>query len=287
MSTEKSPQGAVKADAVMKADLNDIIFAGRNQSYGAYVLRKKYNDRMTQGTLAALGLIALLIGGQLLAKVIRENQANQETLSVEVNLAEPPPIDPKAVPPPPPPPVEPPPPKATIAFVAPVVKKDEEVVEEVPPPTQEEMKDIEVSTKTQEGSNDGVPDGLGDEPIDEPAPEVVQAEEKKVETQEVFRVVEQMPSFPDGTAALLKFLAQNIEYPTIAKENGVEGMVVVQFVVERDGSIAGAQVVKGIGAGCDEEALRVVRAMPKWQPGKQRGQPVRVQFNLPIRFKLE
>ena len=83
-------------------------------------------------------------------------------------------------------------------------------MEEVPPPTQEEMKDIEVSTKTQEGSNDGVPDGLGDEPIDEPAPEVVVHEEKKVETQEVFRVVEQMPSFPDGTAALLKFLAQNI-----------------------------------------------------------------------------
>jgi protein TonB len=171
--------------------------------------------------------------------------------------------------------------------VAPVVKKDEEVVEEVPPPTQEEMKDIEVSTKTQEGKEDGVPDGLGDAPIDEPAPEVVQEEEKPKVTQEVFKVVEQMPSFPDGQAALLRYLAQNIEYPTIAKENGVEGMVVVQFVVERDGSIAGATVVKGIGAGCDEEALRVVRGMPKWQPGKQRGQPVRVQFNLPIRFKLE
>lgn len=285
MSTEKVPVGGNAA--VMTADLNDIIFAGRNKAYGAYVLRKKYNDHMTWGTLAAIGLIVLLIGGQMLAKVIRENTLKDDTLSVEVTLAEPPPLDPKQPPPPPPPPVEPPPPKATIAFVAPVVKKDEEVVEEVPPPTQEEMKDIEVSTKTQEGSNDGVPEGLGDEPIDEPAPEVVVVEEKPKETQEVFKVVEQMPSFPDGQAALLRYLAQNIEYPTIAKENGVEGMVVVQFVVERDGSIAGANVVKGIGAGCDEEALRVVRGMPKWQPGKQRGQPVRVQFNLPIRFKLE
>jgi TonB family protein len=111
--------------------------------------------------------------------------------------------------------------------------------------------------------------------------------EKKEASKEVFKVVEQMPSYPGGPADLLKFLATNINYPKVAKDNGVEGMVVVQYVIEKDGSISNAKVVKGIGAGCDEEALRVVNAMPKWAPGKQRGQVVPVQFNLPIRFKLD
>ena len=112
--------------------------------------------------------------------------------------------------------------------------------------------------------------------------------EKKAEApNEVFRVVEQMPSYPGGPADLLKFLATNINYPKVAKDNGVEGMVVVQYVIEKDGSISNAKVVRGIGAGCDEEALRVVNAMPNWIAGKQRGQAVAVQFNLPIRFKLD
>jgi TonB family protein len=104
---------------------------------------------------------------------------------------------------------------------------------------------------------------------------------------EVLKVVEQMPSFAEGQAALLKFLEQNIMYPQIAKENGVEGMVVVQMIVEIDGTLSNLQVVKGIGAGCDEEALRLMKLMPKWIPGMQRDKAVRVQFNLPIRFKLD
>ena len=112
--------------------------------------------------------------------------------------------------------------------------------------------------------------------------------EKKAEaSKEVFKVVEQMPAYPEGQGALLKYLAANINYPTVAKENGIEGMVVIQYIIEKDGSISNAKVVKGIGSGCDEEALRVVNAMPNWVAGKQRGQAVAVQFNLPIRFKLE
>ncbi len=284
MNTNES-QGGFVGD-IMKADVNDLIFQYRNKEYGAYVLRKTYANRMTKGGLLTIALVLAAIFLPMLVKAIRNALPEEETLNVEVTLSEPPPLDPKTPPPPPPPPVEPPPPKATIAFVAPVVKKDEEVVEEVPPPTQEEMKEVEVSTKTQEGSNEGVPDGLENSVIEE-APEEVKAVEAAPVKEEVFKVVEQMPSFPDGQAALMRFLGQNIEYPTIAKENGVEGMVVVTFVVDKDGTINNAQVVKGIGAGCDEEALRVVRLMPKWQPGKQRGQPVKVQFNLPIRFKLE
>lgn len=112
--------------------------------------------------------------------------------------------------------------------------------------------------------------------------------EKKGEaTKDVFKIVEQMPSYPGGPADLLKFLATNINYPKAAKDAGIEGMVVIQYVIEKDGSITNAKVVRGIGAGCDEEALRVVNTMPNWIAGKQRGQAVAVQFNLPIRFKLE
>lgn len=109
----------------------------------------------------------------------------------------------------------------------------------------------------------------------------------KIPADSVYKKVDQMPAFPDGQLALLQFLAANIEYPTIAKENGVEGMVVTQFIVEKDGSLSDIHIAKGIGAGCDEQAIKVVKMMPKWQPGVQRKQPVRVQFNLPIRFKLE
>jgi protein TonB len=103
---------------------------------------------------------------------------------------------------------------------------------------------------------------------------------------EVFSVVEVMPEFPGGADARNAFLAKNLKYPEQAMEEGIEGMVIVTFVVEKDGKISGARVLRGIGGGCSEEALRVVRRMPNWNPGTQRGEAVRVQYNLPIRFKL-
>ncbi|MEK7255733.1 MAG: energy transducer TonB, partial [Bacteroidota bacterium] len=116
----------------------------------------------------------------------------------------------------------------------------------------------------------------------------------------IFIIVEDKPAFPGcenvvnkkereicADTKLLQYLYGNIKYPTIARENGVEGTVVIRFVVEKDGSISAAQIVRDIGAGCGQEALRVVNTMPKWNPGKQLGRPVRVQFNLPVKFKLE
>ena len=104
---------------------------------------------------------------------------------------------------------------------------------------------------------------------------------------EVFQVVEVEPQFEGGLEALYKYLAENIKYPEQAKSDGIQGRVFVRFVIEADGSVTSAQVLRGIGGGCDEEALRVVEAMPKWTPGMQQGKPVRVQFNLPITFKLQ
>lgn len=102
-----------------------------------------------------------------------------------------------------------------------------------------------------------------------------------------FIVVEQMPEFPGGEEALYQFLGSNLSYPDTAKEQNITGKVIVSFVVEKDGRITNAKVIKDIGGGCGEEALRVVNKMPRWKPGKQKGKPVRVQFSLPFVFNLE
>ena len=114
----------------------------------------------------------------------------------------------------------------------------------------------------------------------------VEVEEEEVEEQQIFQVVEEMPEFPGGMGECMKFLAKNIKYPTIAQENGVQGRVIVQFVVNRDGSIVDPVVMRGVDPHLDKEALRVIGKMPKWKPGKQRGKAVRVSYNLPVRFKL-
>jgi len=106
------------------------------------------------------------------------------------------------------------------------------------------------------------------------------------EDNEIFSVVEEMPSFPGGDQELLKFMATNTQYPPLALEKGLQGIVVVSFVVDERGKIEKVRVLRGIGGGCDEEAIRVVKAMPQWKSGKQRGMPVRVQYNLPFRFTL-
>jgi len=112
-------------------------------------------------------------------------------------------------------------------------------------------------------------------------------EEEEVQEMEIFTVVESMPTYPGGVAARMKFLQENIKYPQMARESGIQGTVYVTFVVEPDGSVSDVRVLRGIGGGCDEEAVRVIKAMPKWIPGKQRGKPVRVQFNMPIKFTLQ
>ncbi len=103
----------------------------------------------------------------------------------------------------------------------------------------------------------------------------------------VFQVVEKMPSFPGGDAALFKFLGDNVKYPVIAQENGVQGRVICQFVVNRDGTIVDVEVVRSVDASLDKEAIRVIKSMPKWSPGQQRGKPVRVKYTLPVNFKLQ
>ena len=115
----------------------------------------------------------------------------------------------------------------------------------------------------------------------------VEVEEEDVEEQQIFQVVEEMPEFPGGMGECMKFLSKNIKYPTISQENGVQGRVIVQFVVNQDGSIVDPTVVRGVDPYLDKEALRVIKMMPKWKPGKQRGKAVRVKFTVPVMFRLQ
>lgn len=137
-----------------------------------------------------------------------------------------------------------------------------------------EVEDIEINAEVEQN-----------EVIEEyVAPEVV---EEEVVEQEIFKIVEEMPAFPGGEAKLMEYVAKNVKYPQIARETGVQGRVYVNFVVEPDGSVSNVSVLRGIGGGCDEEAIRVVKSMPKWKPGKQRGKAVRVSYMLPVNFKLQ
>ena len=113
---------------------------------------------------------------------------------------------------------------------------------------------------------------------------VVEEPEKE---EEIFQVVEAMPEFPGGMAELMKYLQKSIKYPSISQENGVQGRVIVQFVVNKDGSIVDPVVIRSVDPYLDKEALRVVKAMPKWKPGEQRGKTVRVKFTLPVQFRLQ
>ena len=118
-------------------------------------------------------------------------------------------------------------------------------------------------------------------------PVAVAAQDDEEASAEIFMVVEEMPEFPGGMSELMSYLAKSIKYPVVAQENGIQGRVTVAFVVNRDGTIVDAEVVRGIDASLDKEALRVINLMPKWKPGKQRGKAVRVKYTVPVNFRLQ
>jgi len=157
----------------------------------------------------------------------------------------------------------PPPPPPALSTELIIVEDDVEIEEEF-------HIDIEATTLTE---------------VREFAPVAV-AQEEAIDEEVIFIVVEEQASFPGGEEARLRFLQENLRYPVMAREAGIQGTVFITFVVERNGSITDVRILRGIGGGCDEEAIRVVREMPRWNPGRQRGKPVRVQFTMPIRFVL-
>lgn len=269
----------------LKDSMDDIVFSGRNQSYGGFLLRRLYDKHMSRAMIIGILLFILAMCSPYIVQMVTGMFAEEveEIVMKEITLAEPPPIDPKKQPPPPPPKLDPPPIKDQIKFVPPIVKKDIEVQEEEPPPpTVAELKDVVIATETKKGEDDGIDESL----IDDAPPGIAEVIEEEPKEEVPFNVVEQMPEFPDGQEAMLKYVYSQMKYPAIARENGIQGQVVIRFVVSKTGELQNIHVARGIGGGCDEEALRVVRSMPKWKPGKQGGRAVPVTFTLPIKFSL-
>ncbi|RLD82486.1 MAG: energy transducer TonB [Bacteroidetes bacterium] len=168
-----------------------------------------------------------------------------------------------------------------------IIPITEQKVKPPPPPPPQKVIQINIVEDDVEVEEDLLIDAEADESteIEEYIP--IEVEEEVVSEAAIFTVVESMPEFKGGMAKLYTYLGNNIKYPVMAKESGIQGKVYVTFVVERDGSITDVRLLRGIGGGCDEEAIRVVAGMPSWKPGKQRGKPVRVQYNLPVRFTLQ
>lgn len=248
----------------------DIVFEGRNQSYGAYVIRNIYSRNLLFAVLLTIFIIAMMVWGPAIAAMLKGDEVIEKAPPkklVYTELSAPPPLD---KPKPPPPQIQLPKLQKVIKFVPPKVVK-EEVVEEVP--TIEEIKQNEVAAVEVEGDAQVV--------FEEPVQAVVEEDENKI-----FMVVEQQPEFEGGYEAMMNFIRKNMRYPASARRMGVDGTVYVSFVVGKDGTISDVKVLRGISADCDKEAVRVVSMMPPWKPGKQNGKPVFVRFNLPIKFKL-
>lgn len=258
----------MKTQETTPAQMDDIVFENRNKSYGAYILRKTYNKQLYRGLLVAS---AILIAGLaypvvssynlvLTGKVIDDPGPVIVLTQPKDEIRELPKL-PKTEPA-----------QKPITFTRPVVVEGEV-------PGDIDLLDMDlINSMSKNGAIDISPD----------IPTAIQPViiEQPEETQKTFTIVEEQPSFIGGETERLRFLKININYPDNAASNGIQGTVYVQFIIDSKGNITDAKILRGIGGGCDEEALRVINSMPPWHPGKQNGKAVRVLFNMPIVFKL-
>ena len=271
----------------------DMVFAGKNKEYGAYQLRKGTSGRNIK-SLLLLVIAAALVGGFLAWKVIEQKQAEEQQAYMEAmelaKLQEQAKKEEKKKPEKVQPKIEAkkeiPVARETQKFTAPVIKKDELVKEENQVKQMDKLDDkVAVGAEDKEGVKDRTVEAVRSE-IAVAAPPPPPAPKPEVATK-VFDVVEEMPSFPGGNAALMSYLNSNTKYPVVAQENGVQGRVIISFVVERDGSISDVKVARSVDPSLDREAQRVVKSMPRWTPGKQNGQTVRVKYTVPVVFRLQ
>ena len=268
---------------------SDLMFENRNKEYGAYVLRRQTTARNIKSIIAVLIIFALVMVYMVAknayddyqakhqaqtqvteltalqeqkkeAKVERKEVVKQEKIEQVVEKV-----------------------KSSIKFTAPVIKKDDEVRPEDEMKSQDEI----MNSKVAVGFANVIGNDENGEVLKAKEALVTEPVKPKEEENKVFDVVEQMPSFPGGMAALMAYLQKSIKYPPVAEENGIQGRVVCTFVVERDGSVTDVRVAKSVDPSLDKEAVRVVSAMPRWIPGKQNGQSVRVKYTLPVTFRLQ
>ena len=262
----------------------DLVFTGKNKSYGAYKLRELSTKRHLLA-FACTVLIAALIA--ILPTLIEsvKPKAKEEPVSIvevtqladlelEKKIEEKNIIQQQEAPPPPPL-------KATIQYTAPVITDAADVTDENEMKSQDDLLAVktQISIATVEGDDSEDAVDIAD----------LQQHQVVVEAKEEapHRFVEQMPQFPGGDTELMKYLGSNIQYPVIAAESGIQGRVVVQFVVSATGDITNVEVIQKLDPSCDKEAVRVIKSMPKWIPGMQNGRAVPVYFTVPVQFRLQ
>ncbi|MDR0687993.1 MAG: energy transducer TonB [Prevotellaceae bacterium] len=269
------------------AQLNSIewtalIFEGKNQQYGAFYLRRTSWRRHLLALLIMVSFTILVALVPVLIETVKKTREYLGGVDAQVELAtikEAPEIpkeviktEPEA---PPPPPL-----KSSIKFTPPVITEDDKVRDDEQMASQDKLSETKLTIS--------IANITGDD--DNPnAIDIAELEQHKVITTEEqpFMAVEQMPQFPGGEKALRKYLAEQIRYPALAAENNIQGRVVIRFVVNKDGMIDRVEVLQGIDRLCDEEAMRVVRNMPKWIPGRHNGRAVPVVYTVPVVFKLQ
>lgn len=255
---------------VLQGVRNQVVFAGRNKEYGAFELREHYNKRLIIAMGVGIGIFALVFGAPYIVSKLRggDDEVEVKKKIVEVNLdlykeeekIEEKPLE--EIKPIEQPKIE------TVQFVA-VEAADEPVNE--PPPTQNDLQETTAGTTTQEGQK-----------VDAPPPPPPPVDE---ETYDIAAVQEQ-PEFPGGPAEMYKFWDKIKKYPDMEYEAGIQGKVYVEFTVEKNGSIEDVKVRRGVSPGLDKEAMRMIKAMPNWNPGKMNGKPVKCRFTLPVNFIL-
>ena len=273
---------------ILQADVLDILFDNRNKAYGAYELRKNYHIRLRRSMMIAATLVMISVSAPIVASMFDKpivvdlpNDHPRIIKDIEVNIPKEPESKVPEVKP-----LEPSNLVTTIANTTPIIEAAAAVNDADLPPTKEELKDAVAGIENKEGEETDVLDlpiidhegeGSGIIP-QEPAPN----------DNEIFDDVDvsQMPEFPGGEEELIRYLAQNIQYPKQALDGNTEGRVLIGFVVNKEGDIDDVKVLRSIGDGCDEEAVRVIHKMPKWKPGKNNGKLVNVFYNLPVTFQL-
>jgi len=268
------------------SDWCEIIFEGRNKNYGAYALRKTSSKRHMTAFVVGVVFVGIIAAIPSFLKAVKPDKSNLGGVNTEFVLSEL--VKPDEIPEenvirqetaPPPPPM-----RATIQYTPPIITDDSQVDEAREMKATEELlekKDLLISNTTFEA---GSTDANAIDPRDLQEHQVII---EKTEPDKPFTSVEQMPQFQGGDGELMRFIGTNLKYPTIAAENGIEGRVVIRFVVGKDGNVSDAQIVRSLDPSCDKEAIRVVKSMPRWVPGMQNGRPVPVYYTLPVLFKLQ
>ncbi len=247
---------------------NEIVFNNRNKEYGAYALRASYKKRMIIAMFISLTAFLLAVSFPLIAGYLNKTNTIDLDKTVDIELYNKT-IKPDVVipPPPPPPPID----------------------------NKEKFKPNGEITVVEENTTDELPDP--DKVVNKPIPtieetigEIIEKPKEKEIIDDISKVpisVEEMPNYQGGDDGWRKIIINNIQYPIMAKESNISGTVYLKFIVEPDGSITNITLLRGIGGGCDEEAIRVVKMLKNWIPGKQNGNPVRVWLTLPIKFTLQ